>query len=198
MKSYCGNYYIGTIVEVTDPDLYQVKIDIPGVTKDAPALPFRGEVDEPKPGNVVLVRCLDPVFGSVYLYSKLKENDFIGFRSRGKMVDITEDYIRAGIFADKDYKDQERPELTSWAKLDKGGNIEVHAEGDVTVTIDGKADITVTGDCTITAPNVNITGGNLQTVNGGTCAPAGIGGFCAVPVCPMTGAPHVGNKIQGT
>lgn len=221
MNTQEGKFYIGTITEIIDPDLYQIKIDIPGVTKEALALPMRGEVDEPQVGNVVLVKSLDPIFQSVYLYSKLKENTYIGFRSRGKMCNITPDYITIGIFdPTAEYLDEEIPEVTSWAKMDKDGNIEIVAEGNVdvkitgnatitiegnkevkvsgneTVTVEGNQDIKVSGNCTIDSPKVQITGGQL-TVNG-TASPNGQGAFCGIPVCPFSGAPHIGNMISGT
>lgn len=48
----------------------------------------------------------------------------------------------------------------------------------------------------IKAAMVSVTGGNMQ-VNG-TAAPSGSGPFCAIPVCPFSGAPHVGNMVSGT
>ena len=88
-------YYTGTIVEILDKLLYEIKVDIPGVKSGVTAYPMRGEIDEPRVGDFVFLRCLDPVFQSYYLYHKIKENDFIGFRIRGKMVDITPEYIQS-------------------------------------------------------------------------------------------------------
>lgn len=51
-------------------------------------------------------------------------------------------------------------------------------------------------DVTVKAPAVTITGGTLTT--NGTAQPTGNGAFNAIPVCPFTGAPHIGNKISGT
>ena len=91
-------YYTGTITEIVDPVLYQIKVDIPGIAVSVMAFPMRGELDEPVVGDFVLLRSLDPIFNSYFLYQKIKENDFIGFRSNGKYVDITPDYILLGIF----------------------------------------------------------------------------------------------------
>lgn len=111
-------YYTGTIVEVLDKVLYEIKVDIPGIKSGVKAFPFRGEVDEPRVGDFVFLKCLDPVFQSYYLYQKIKENDYIGFRSNGKMVDITPDYIRVAIFdPGTEYNDPNnnpRPEPTDW------------------------------------------------------------------------------------
>ena len=81
-------FFAGTITEILDPVLYEIKVDIPGVIGGVKAFPIRGEVDEPRVGDFVLLLSLDPVYHSYYLYKKIKENDFIGFRSNGKMVDI--------------------------------------------------------------------------------------------------------------
>lgn len=206
------NYYLGVITKILDPDKYEVEIEIPGVTKEAKAYPIDRSPDEPKPEDLVLVLGLDPVWNSVWLYQKLKENEFIGFRSRGKKVDITKDRIEIGIFAEMNEKDQtsppyeedSTPESTSWIKIDKDGNINVHAEADKTVKIDGNCKIEISGNCDIKVsgstkldcPDVTVTGGQL-TVKG-SCAPTSQGPFCAIPVCPVTGAPHIGHVVSGT
>jgi len=171
-------------------------------------------LDEPKPGDTILLTNLDPVLNSYWIYEKLKENDFIGFRSAGKMVDITPDYITVGIF-DKstEYKDDERPTLTSYVKLDSSGNIEIKTEGKVNLEITGDTNINVSEgsvsvkslgnmevesdtSCTIKSPEVKITGGMLKVNGSGT--PTGMGCFCAIPVCPATGLPQTTTDILGT
>lgn len=205
METLDERYYVGVVKEVVDPDLYQIKIDIPGVTIGALALPFRGEIDEPMPGNIVLVKSLDPVFGSVYLYSKLKENPFIGFRSRGKICTITEDNIKIGVFdPSTQYDDETVPEITSWITINSAGDVEIEAPGemkvnvgaDKTVTIAGSCNIIVSGSCKVESPDVTVTGGKLTVA--GTAGATGQGGFCAIPVCPFSGAPHIGHIISGT
>lgn len=197
MKTIDGNYFIGTITEILDPDLYIVKVDIPGITIGATAYPMRGEIDEPQEGNIVLVRCLDSIYQSYYMFSKLKENSVIGFRSRGKVVNITEEKITVGIFsADTKYKDEEIPNITSWIEISKDGNIDIKGEGTFTLNIDKNAEINVLGSTTLTSKDVTITGGSL-TISG-TASATGEGGFCAIPVCPFTGAPHIGHIISGT
>ena len=226
MKSKETNtsFYIGTITYIKDdpeglldkdPTYHEIVLDIPGVAEGIKAFPVRGEVDEQKPGDLVIVCVHDPEYFSYNTYQKLKENDFVGFRAHGKMVDITPDYITVGVFekgADE-YKDAERPDVTPYAhvKLTSAGEIDVHSKGNVTVTndadvsitISGNSDITingncnikVSGSCNIDSPDVNITGASL-TVNG-TAAPSGSGPFCGIPACLFTGAPHVGNKSTG-
>ena len=155
--------FTGTITEIIDPVLYQIKVNIPGIATDILAFPMRGEVDEPRVGDFVLLRSLDPIFNSYFLYQRLKENDHIGFRSNGKMVDITPDYITIGIFDPSiEYNDvsQEgkyRPEVTDWIKLDKDGNLDINLRtnstikilGDSGIEISGKSDIKVTGDSNV-------------------------------------------------
>lgn len=189
-------YYTGTVVEVTDPVLYEILVDIPGIVKGVKAFPVRGELDEPRVGDFVLLRCFDPVFQSYYLWQKIKENDFIGFRSNGKMVDITPDYVKVCIFDPtleyNDLPDSEyRPEPTDWIKLDKDGNLEISLRANRTITIAGNSEtnitgtktetvtgavsqeyegglkINITGDCSITASeNCNITATKDCTVKG--------------------------------
>ena len=230
-------YYTGTIIEVIDTVLYQIKVEIPGFAASVNAFPMRGELDEPKVGDFVLLRSLDPIYNSYFLYQKIKENDFIGFRSNGKIVDITPDYIMVGIFDPaeeyNDLSDNYRPAegdvVTDWVKLDKDGNLFVNLRANSEITIEGNSNITIKGDSVVniegnaetnikgdskikvdgkvdlSSPEVKITsnskislsgGGSLETT-AGTCSPTGMGGFCGIPVCPFTGAPHVGNKITG-
>lgn len=214
-------YYTGTIIEVIDTVLYQIKVEIPGFAASVNAFPMRGELDEPKVGDFVLLRSLDPIYNSYFLYQKIKENDFIGFRSNGKIVDITPDYIMVGIFDPaeeyNDLSDNYRPAegdvVTDWVKLDKDGNLFVNLRANSEITIEGNSNITIKGDSVVkvdgkvdlNSPEVKITsnskislggGGSLET-SAGTCSATGMGGFCGIPVCPFTGAPHVGNKITG-
>lgn len=177
--------FTGTITEIIDPVLYQIKVNIPGIATDILAFPMRGEIDEPRVGDFVLLRSLDPIFNSYFLYQRLKENDHIGFRSNGKMVDITPDYITIGIFDPSiEYNDvsQEgkyRPEVTDWIKLDKDGNLDINLRtnstikilGDSGIEISGKSDIKVTGDSNVvleTNSKVDISG-NSEIKVGGNC-----------------------------
>lgn len=49
---------------------------------------------------------------------------------------------------------------------------------------------------TIETTDMKITGGSFEVQ--GSVNPAASGPFCAVTVCPFSGAPHVGPKVQGT
>lgn len=177
--------FTGTITEIIDPVLYQIKVNIPGIVEDILAFPMRGEIDEPRVGDFVLLRSLDPVFNSYFLYQRLKENDHIGFRSNGKMVDITPDYITIGIFDPSiEYNDvsqdgKYRPEVTDWIRIDKSGNLDVNLRsnstikifGDSGIEISGKSDIKVTGDSSVVLEansKVNISG-NSEIKVGGNC-----------------------------
>ena len=182
-------YYTGVVIEVVDKELYEVTVDIPGIIQGVKAYPMRGEIDEPKKGDLVLLKCLDPVYQSYYLYQKLKEDKFIGFRSNGKMVDITPDKIRVGIFdQSSEYKDSEIPELTSY--------VEITSEGVMKIVLEGDCNIEVNGNATINSPKVKITGGELEVT--GTSNNDMSGPFNCIPTCPFSGAPHSGSKVTGT
>lgn len=235
-----ANNFIGVITKILDPDLYTVEVDIPEENVELKAFPLRGEVDEPRIGDVVYLVELDPVYHSYYLYGKLKENSFIGFRSRGKQVKITETDITIGIFdPSAEYNDVKTedttPAVTSWIKIDSSGNIDINAEGNETIKIAGDSTIEISGNQTIKisgnqsievsgnqdvkvsgnlkveasgnaeikSPNIKIEGSQTQITGGqlttnGTAAPSGSGPFCGIPVCPFSGAPHVGNMVSGT
>lgn len=194
-------YSIGTITKILDPDLYTVEVDIPGRNQELRAFPKRGEVDEPRVGDVVVLLELDPTYKSYYLYEKLKENSFIGIRSRGKIIKMTESELTIGIFDPaSEYNDKQEkdttPEPTSWIKIDKLGNINIKAGGKLGLTIEGSAEIECKGSATIKAPSVKITGGKLETK--GTAGTDMNGPFNCIPTCPFTGAPHSGSIVSGT
>lgn len=194
-------YSIGTITKILDPDLYTVEVDIPGRNQELRAFPKRGEVDEPRVGDVVVLLELDPTYKSYYLYEKLKENSFIGIRSRGKMIKMTESELTIGIFDPaSEYNDKQEkdttPKPTSWIKIDKSGNINIKAGGKLGLTIEGSAEIECKGSATIKAPSVKITGGKLETK--GTAGTDMGGPFNCIPTCPFTGAPHSGSIVNGT
>ena len=86
----------------------------------------------------------------------------------------------------------------------------IEVDGDAIIKTSGKTTIEATGDAsvkgqnvkveattkaTVQAPQVQITGGQLQ-VNG--AATPSTGPFCGLPNCLFTGAPHGGNIVQGT
>lgn len=148
-------YFLGTVVEIEDPVLYKINVDIPGQFDSVPAFPVRGEIDEPKVGDLVMLLSFDPIYHSYFLYHKLKENDFIGFRSNGKMIDITPDYLQICTFdPDTEYTDGEqgkeyRPEPLDWIKIDSEGNLDMYLRKDNTAKIDGNGTIEVTGDIEI-------------------------------------------------
>lgn len=209
-----ANYFLGTILEVLDLDTYHIKIDLPGLSKEAEAFPMRGELDEPRIGDQVLVRDVDPIYHSFYLYSKLKDDGFIGFRCRGKMVQVTEDEITVSIFDPKESYEENEGELpstvTTYLKVLKNGSIEINTidseegnlsgdfKGNVAITVKGNATIDVSGETEINSPKITLTGGTLQTGTlAGSVSPTGTGPFCAVPICPLTGAPHIGPKVTG-
>ena len=196
-------YYTGTIVEVLDKVLYEIKVDIPGIKSGVKAFPFRGEVDEPRVGDFVFLKCLDPVFQSYYLYQKIKENDYIGFRSNGKMVDITPDDIRVAIFdPGTEYNDPNnnpRPEPTDWIKLDKDGNLEIYLRKDRKVTINGNSDtliegttnVELTGKATVKGSNITLKGPGKLTVKGKVVAGGhtALGPFVLSPTFLTPGSP---------
>jgi hypothetical protein len=234
------NYYIGTITYVESDPLgllkkdklyHEAVVSVPGVFENVLAFPARTNLDEPKVGDLVVVCSWDPVYNSYCTYEKLKENDFVGFRAHGKMVQINHEKVVVGVFDEStEYKDDDVPDVSPIAHLemDKSGNITVHAAQNITVNGDANCTITIKGDVSLTVegnvkekisgnvesdingnlsvtangstelscPDVTVTGG-MMTV-GGSAAPNGNGGWCAIPVCPLNGAVHRGDCLAGT
>ena len=188
--------FIGTITKVLDKDLYTIEVDVPGYGTNLPAFPRRGEVDEPMVGDVVILKQLDPVYKSYYLYSKLKENSFIGIRARGKKLQMNQNEVILGIFdpaaeyCDKQASDSTPPH-TSWIKVDSGGNIDIEMEGsghmhitsDHNVEIGGNLKVEVSGNSDIKV------GGNASLETSGNCD-IKASGSCTIdsPDVKVTGA----------
>lgn len=160
----------------TDRKLFVIRFDAKGVVEDATAYPV-GVLDQPEVGEEVLVFELETVFGYCYMYQKVKTEGNTRLRIGGNLIDIHDDGI------DIECRD--------------GGDISISADGDIdisatkgmTVDIKGDADITVKGRCSLSAKTISLPNG--------TVAPTGSGPFCAIPTCPYTGQPHVGNTLMG-
>jgi hypothetical protein len=167
------NYYIGTITYVESDPLglltkdklyHEAVVSVPGVFENVLAFPARTNLDEPKVGDLVVVCSWDPVYNSYCTYEKLKENDFVGFRSNGKMVQINHEKIVVGVFDEgTEYKDDDVPDVSPIAHLemDKEGNITVHAAKNITVNGDKDCTITIKGNNTVT-----INGNNSVKIDG--------------------------------
>ena len=167
------NYYIGTITYVESDPLglltkdklyHEAVVSVPGVFENVLAFPARTNLDEPKVGDLVVVCSWDPVYNSYCTYEKLKENDVVGFRAHGKMVQINHDKIVVGVFDEGiEYKDDDVPDVSPIAHLemDKSGNITVHAAKDITVEGDSNCTITIKGNNTVT-----INGNNSVKIDG--------------------------------
>ena len=171
------SFYIGTITYVENDPLglltkdrlyHEAVVAVPGVFENVLAFPARTNLDEPKVGDLVVVCGWDPNYNSYCTYEKLKEDDFVGFRAHGKMVQIDHDKITIGVFDEgTEYKDAEVPDTSKLAhiELDKEGNIIVHAassitingDSDCTITVKGNAEIKVDGDSKLEI------GGNVQS-----------------------------------
>lgn len=75
------------------------------------------------------------------------------------------------------------------------GKVTITNGGDKVVLDNGKVDVNASSKVTITAAQVEITGGQFSMK--GT-VPPGSGPLCAIPNCMFTGAPHGGNQVSGT
>ena len=201
-------YFIGTVKSIegdsnlkNSREYHEIIVDIPGVIQGVKAFPEMSELDEPKVGDQVLLLSLDPVYNSYFIYRKLKENDFIGFRDSGKMVDITPDYITVGVFKEdlKDYGNDEHWDGTEISKnhitsvtIDKEGTITIEAAKDNGSK--GNLDVYLKGDS-----NIEIHGSKGNTIKIDKDSNIEIGGESKVKItgnCNITCTSSV--KIKAT
>ena len=185
---------------------FRIEADIPGVIKGINAFPRRDVLDEPKVGDPVILMSLDPEYNSYYLYWKLKENDFTGFRACGKEFSITPDHILIEVYDkktwekpdDRKYTDgeeitNEKQELISSIEMKDSGEIVIKNKANTVITIKESGDVEINtashnadlelagGTCTI--HNGTLALGSLATTDG-------MGqGFVNVPVWGYPGSP---------
>lgn len=150
--------YLGVVKEVlgeTDEEKqeYRILADIPGVIEGVNAYPRRDNLDEPRPGDPIILFSLDPDFNSYYLYWKLKEDDFTGFRSAGKEIYMTPDEIVARVYQDGEYEkgEHEPGEEIASVRINKEGEITTTNKTGTKITVDDQGSITVSA-----APGQNI------------------------------------------
>lgn len=163
--------YLGVVSEVLgdtpeQKQEYKILADIPGVVKGVTAYPRRDTLDEPRPGDPIILLSLDPDFGSYYLYWKLKEDDFTGFRSAGKEIYLTPDEIVARVYEDGEYErgTHEPGEEVASIRINKEGKIVMKNKANTSVTVDGNGNVNVS-----TAGhnmNINLGGGTITLGNG--------------------------------
>jgi hypothetical protein len=201
--------YIGVITKILDPDLYQIEFDVPERGKGFKAYPLRGEVDEPRVGDIVFLRELDPDYHSYFLYERLKENKFIGIRARGKKIKITEDFIEIGIYEDNDsWNDRvplEKQDMTEEEKIrvleveKEGGDPSPSSEAHIRLKKNGDIEIYTPTTLTINGGQIKIKGGTLELPRGTVVNPDANGGpFWAGNInktAPMQGTPMISGNI---
>ena len=194
--------YLGVVSEVLgdtpeQKQEYKILADIPGVIKGVTAYPRRDTLDEPRPGDPIILLSLDPDFNSYYLYWKLKEDDFTGFRSAGKEVVLSPDHILLNVYDQEEYdphKEIGPGEMTTSIELCKNGDINIHAQKDINITINGNAEIKVQGSTTVSGPDIEINAGALGTgvlkVKAAGVIPNPEGGpFLSTAITPPQGSP---------
>ena len=76
---------------------------------------------------------------------------------------------------------------------------EIKVENDKGITLKSGADMSLdasSGKMKIKSTETTLTGGMVKC--NGTASPSGSGPFCAIPVCPFSGAPQCGSQVSGT
>lgn len=194
-----GNFYLGVVSKVLgdtpkEKQEYKILADIPGIIKGVSAYPIRDTLDEPKPGDPIILLGLDPDNNSYYLYWKLKENDITGFRSAGKEVILSPDHILLNVYEEgEEYEDNK--------EIPAGqASIELCDNGDINIEAKGNVNIKVTGTATVSGPDIEINAGEfgsgLLKINAQGVIPDPVSGgpFLAwsgttPPIAPPQGSP---------
>ena len=81
-------------------------------------------------------------------------------------------------------------------KLETPEEVSVATEKDLKTESKANIEVSASQKMTLKAQQMELTGGMLKCK--GTATPSGQGPFCAIPVCPFTGAPQCGTDVSGT
>lgn len=187
MTEHKLDYYLGTITGIVDntekpnPEADPIKelldghtsqehiavATIPGISENIKIYPGRNQIDEPRIGDKVIIAVWDPIYNSYCTYEKLKEDNFVGIRAHGKLIDINHEKITIGVYEEPGEYDEETttPDVTQLAHLEitKEGAITIHAAQDITINGDTNCTITIQGDC-----NLNVSGNTSVKTSGNT------------------------------
>ena len=81
-------------------------------------------------------------------------------------------------------------------KLETPEEISIENEKSIKVEAKENVEVKATSKMKLEAQETELTGGIIKC--NGTATPSGSGAFCAIPVCPFTGAPQCGTQVSGT
>lgn len=94
------------------------------------------------------------------------------------------------------YSRNEDGEVQAVLSLLNDGKVKLETPEKVSVTTETDIEVSASQKMTLKAQQMELTGGMLKCK--GTATPSGQGPFCAIPVCPFTGAPQCGTDVSGT
>ena len=87
-------------------------------------------------------------------------------------------------------------EVQAVLSLLNDGKVKLETPEEVSVATETNIEVSASQKMTLKAQQMELTGGTLKCK--GTATPSGQGPFCAIPVCPFTGAPQCGTDVSGT
>ena len=94
------------------------------------------------------------------------------------------------------YSRNEDGEVQAVLSLLNDGKVKLETPEEVSVATETNIEVSASQKMTLKAQQMELTGGMLKCK--GTATPSGQGPFCAIPVCPFTGAPQCGTDVSGT
>ena len=94
------------------------------------------------------------------------------------------------------YSRNEDGEVQAVLSLLNDGKVKLETPEKVSVATETNIEVSASQKMTLKAQQMELTGGMLKCK--GTATPSGQGPFCAIPVCPFTGAPQCGTDVSGT
>jgi hypothetical protein len=112
---------------------------------------------------------LDPEQNSYYLYWKLKENEFTGFRACGKEFSITPDHILIEVYDKKIWEEPEQRTYNDWDEIindrqEMISSIEMKDSGEIRMLNKTGTEVIIKDDGNV---EVNTAGHNMKVDLGG-------------------------------
>lgn len=216
------NFMFGTVSEIVDDHKFVIKFTTKEVIENAIAYPI-DTFDEPNIGDPVWIISIETIFGYSFMWKKLRLFDYTRLKLLDSRICLCHDHILFQVGGEESAQNGDEA-APVFVRFNVDGTIVVKSTKSVTVEtpevyVKGTTKIDVetpdydlrgTETVDIETPaytlkgndTIDIKGGTI-TVTGkefktkaGTCSPTGTGGFCAIPVCPLSGAPHIGNSIK--
>jgi len=128
-------------------------------------------------------------------YTIFRQNDAFIYMNTDSEMYVQANKLQAEVNGDllADVKGDAKLYVEGDVQMHVEGDVSKHVEGSTSANLDGPVEVNNSSKVTINSPDVLVKGGLLT--KDGVVPPTGTGGFCALPLCFVTGLVHVGTTV---